>query len=398
MRARLLRLAEVSDDEWERWAALAERAAEPNAALDPRFLRPDRESSGGQLLVVAEEDDEWLGLVRVFSTNVSATLPIASYGTLEPSDLGPPYPLLDRAHAAEALTVIARGVRRLLHSGYLPLQGYPAFGPLAEAMQRLQRRPALGAIVVATNSAPWVDVHPGQYAPDERVFVAQTDPDHRSVSSRKELRRSARRLAEAGGGPLSLHDASDDPAAIDRFVAMQASGWKGDRDNGGYAVALDPERERAFRGKADAFRASGDLIVLELRAGTQLIYSHVYVVSGNVALGILDAYQHEYGRFSAGKLGRTAASAHLRHLPRLEAVNPGYYYYTDDEAMKVFPDRREFADIVVGVGVVPSLAVRLLPRAEKSPLLRKILIAMSRADRFAMRALNGLQRRLKPKT
>jgi hypothetical protein len=122
------------------------------------------------------------------------------------------------------------------------------------------------------------------------------------------------------------------------------------------------------------------------------------VVSGNVALGILDAYQHEYGRFSAGKLGRTAASAHLRHLPRLEAVNPGYYYYTDDEAMKVFPDRREFADIVVGVGVVPSLAVRLLPRAEKSPLLRKILIAMSRADRFAMRALNGLQRRLKPKT
>ncbi|GAA2982174.1 hypothetical protein JOD63_002539 [Microbacterium terrae] len=399
MRATLLRLSEVTDAEASRWAALAKRAAEPNAALDPRFLLPDRDTSGGHLLVVAEEDGEWFGLLRVFPIDTAATFGVTTFGTLEPSELGPPFPLLDRSRSGDALTAIAWGIRRLLRGGYLALRGYPATGPLAEALEAARSRTGMGALVVATRTTPWVDVHPmPDSSPTEHVYSAQVDPDYRSVGTRKELRRNARRLTEATGGPLTLRDASDDPAAIDRFIAMQASGWKGDGDRGGYAVALDADRERAFRDKMRAFAATGDLILLELWGGTQHVYSHVYVVSEGVAVGVLDAYQHEYARYSTGKLGRTAVTAHLRHSGRLQAMNPGYYYDGDEEAVRAYPDRRDFDDVVIGVGAVPALAVRLLPRADASKTAQRMFTLLSRADRLVLRVVDRVNRRGKAKS
>ncbi|GAA5212198.1 hypothetical protein GCM10025774_35900 [Microbacterium kyungheense] len=396
VRGILLRLSDITTADVDNWTALAERATEPNAALDPRFLLPDRKISGNHLLVVAEEDGKWLGLVRVFPVDLAPTLPLRTYGTLEPADLGPPFPLLDPARASDALAAIARTVRRRLRRGYIGLRGYPASGPLAQALQDVSRRPALHATVVASHIVPWVDVLPARAAPHERVHPAVTDPEYRSASTRKELRRYARRLVEAGGGPLTLHDASDDPEAIDRFVTMQASGWKGDREHGGYAVALDRERETAFRAKTEAFRESGDLIVLEMWAGDAHVYSHLYVVSGGVAMGILDAYQHEYGAYSTGKLGRTAVTTHMRGLQRLKALNPGHFYYGDDEAVKAFPDRREFVDVVIGVGIVPSLLCRLLPRTEASLRARAAVMAFSRGDALMMRAIGTLTRKPRP--
>ncbi len=404
VRAMLLRLAEVTEADWACWRALAERASEPNLALDPRFLTPEQGSGGDvdYLFVVAEEDGEWFGLLRVFAMDVSSTMSIPTYGTWDPPLFGASHPLLDHSRTVDALAAIARGIRRHLRGGFLILRGYPASGPLAEALQEIRRRPVLDAIIIGSHAAAWAEVtsyHAGS-ATDTNTFPARIDPDHHGSDTRKKLRRAARRLAEAGGGPLTLRDASDDPTAIDRFIAMQASGWKGDRERGGTAVALEAPVELKFREKVAAFRADGDLIILELWAGEQCVYASVYLVTGAIAEGFLDAYQHEFGDFSAGKLGRTAAYAHLaesHRKPPLVAVSPGIYDYYPDAAT-IYPDRREFLDVVIGVGIVPSLIVRVLPRAEASPPARKVFLALARADQFAMRVVGAARRRLKPKT
>jgi len=397
VRARLLRLADVTPAEWVRWQDLSERAAEANLAFDPRFLSPDQGSDGEDeyLFVVAEEDDQWFGVLRVFAMEAPPSLGVPTYGTWDPPLFGASHPLLDRSRAADALGAIARAARRELRSGFIPLRGYPASGPLADALQTARRRRTLDAVVVASHAAAWVDVTADASLPPggPREFPADLDPVYRSTNTRRMLRRHARRLAETAHGPLVLRDASEDLAAIDRFVQMQASGWKGDSEQGGTAVALDARGERVFREKIEAFRASGDLIVLELWAATTCVYSTVVLVVGNVAMPFLDAYQHEFRDFSAGTLGRTAVNAHLRRLQRLVAVNPGIYDYYD-EAAKTYPDRREFVDVVLGVGVVPSRAVRLLPRADTSPRMRGLLRGLARGDRLGMRALGAARRRL----
>lgn len=397
MRPKLLRLADVTESDFARWSALSQRAAEPNVALDPRFLAPDRLGpEGGHLLLIAEDGDRWFGLLRVFQTEVPTELSLQGYGTWDPPVAGPCHPVLDRERTADALATIARGVRRLLRSGYLTLRGYPATGPLAEALG-VQNQRATHARILGAHSAAWANALTGATPPqpDQLVLPADTDPDYRSYGSRRVLRTNARRLAEAAGGPLSLHDASADPTAIDRFISVQASGWKGDQDRGGTAVALDDRTERAFREKVAAFRASGELIVLELWAGAQCVYSTVIFVSGGVAVGVLDAYQHEFGRFSAGSLARTAVCSHLRTRPGIEGMNPGIYDQYP-EASKIYPDRREFVDVVIGVGLVPSTVIRMIPQVERSALVRRSLPILNKADWFALRVIGFLRRRLLP--
>ncbi|WP_127473807.1 GNAT family N-acetyltransferase [Microbacterium sulfonylureivorans] len=396
MRPKLLRLADLTESDFTRWSALSQRAAEANAALDPRFLAPERlGEEGGHLLLVAEEGDRWFGLLRVFPTEAPTVPSLQGYGTWDPPVAGPSHPVLDRDRATEALATIARGVRSHLRSGYLTLRGYPATGPLADALAGLRHQRATRARVLGTHSAAWAYALPGATPPPagQLILPADIDPEYRSYSSRRVLRTSARRLAEAAGGPLTLHDATADPAAIDRFVAMQASGWKGNQDHGGTAVALDDRTEQAFRDKVEAFGVSGDLKVLELWAGARCVYSTVVFVAGGVAVGYLDAYQHEFGRFSAGSLARTAVCAHLRTVPGIEGMNPGIYDQYP-EASKIYPDRREFLDVVIGAGIVPSAVVGMLPRAERSSVVRRGLALVVQAERFAMRATGALRRRL----
>lgn len=396
MRPKLLRLAEVTEADYARWSELSGRAAEPNAALDPRYLAPDRDGEeGGHLLLIAEEGDRWLGLLRVFPTEGPGDLGFRGFGTLDPPVAGPCHPLLDRDHAAEALATIVRGIRPLLHSGYLILRGYPATGPLATALSAIESDRNAQARVVATHAAAWA--YPASEATPpavgQLVFDAVVEPDFRSYSSRRVLRTSARRLSEAAGGPLTLHDASADPEAIERFLSMQASGWKGDQDRGGTAVALDGRTEQAFRDKVDSFRESGGARFFELWAGPECVYSTIIFVVGGVAVGYLDAYEQKYGRFSAGSLARTAVVCHLRTVPGIDGMNPGIYDQYP-EAAKIYPDRREFLDVVIGVGMVPSAVVRMSPQKGRSALTRRILDFGDRADRAAMRATTSLRRRL----
>ena len=396
MRPKLLRLADVTDSDFARWSALAERAAEANVVLDPRFLSSERKGPDeDHLFVVAEEDGAWFGVLRVFPTQAPSSLTLPGYGTWDPPVAGPCHPVLDRSRAAEALITIAHGVRHLLRGGYLILRGYPATGPLADALGGVDR-PTIHTHVLGSRSAAWAYPAPDPVlpAPDADVLPADVEPSYRSYGSRRVLRNSARRLTEAAGGPLALHDATADPSAIDRFVSVQASGWKGDQNRGGTALALDDRAERAFREKVDAFRSSGDLRVLELWAGEHCVYTTVIFVAGGVAVGYLDAYEHEFGQYSPGSLARTAVCSHLRSVPEIRGMNPGIYDQYP-EASKIYPDRREFLDVVVGVGLVPSTVVRLIAVAERSAAVRRGLDLANRADRFALRAIGALRRRVR---
>ncbi|WP_258934120.1 GNAT family N-acetyltransferase [Nesterenkonia pannonica] len=86
---------------------------------------------------------------------------------------------------------------------------------------------------------------------------------HLSSSSRKNLRRLARKLERDEGG-LEMVEESEDPEAITRFLRLQNAGWKGDAAQDGKSferTGLDAW----FRDVTDSFRADGRLSVLSLR-------------------------------------------------------------------------------------------------------------------------------------
>jgi hypothetical protein len=398
LRAKILRLSEITGDDWERWQRLAARATmDPNPELDPRSIAPEQHADGARqmLLAIAEEGDEWFGIVRLWPHLQTPILGADTYGTPSPGLVGPSHPLLDPGRAADALAVIARGASRALNFRYLALSAYPATGYLASALKAVQRRPGFGVGIVTSHEAAWVHVSPETMDPAlvKQGLPAQIAPSFRSRSTRKVLRRDARSLEAAAGGQLVLRDVSDDPAAVSRFIGIQASGWKGDAERGGLAVALTDET--AFRLRIDAFRSSGDLIILELWAGDIPVYSQVVLVEGRVGILYLDAYQHEFAEYSTGTLGRTAVCAHLMSLSRLTDVHPGIYD-AYPESTGIYPHRRGFDDVVIGVGLIPAVIARLLSRAHTATWFMSVLVVADRLAAGAERIVRGLRSRLIP--
>ncbi len=124
--------------------------------------------------------------------------------------------------------------------------------------------------------------------------------EHVSKKRRKDLRRNRKRLDELGEVTWTAHESGPElDAAIDAFLKIEASGWKGDR-----GTALDcTDATRAFakeafgntNGKgitrADALRLDGNTVAINLT-----------LITGNTGFTIKCAYDDAYKGQSVGLL------------------------------------------------------------------------------------------------
>ncbi len=127
-----------------------------------------------------------------------------------------------------------------------------------------------------------------------------------SGSRRKELRRVRRRLDEAVGGGLALVDlaegatAADLDAALEEFLALEASGWKG-ADGG--AMARRPAERAFFLETCRALAAEGRLAVLALRGREGPAVAMVVVLrERDVQFTFKIAYDEQHASRSPGLL------------------------------------------------------------------------------------------------
>ena len=368
-------LADITADDARAWQRLAADALAPNMCLDPRFLTTARSRSDAHevRVLAATDGGEWLGALAVTTKRVAPRLPVRALttgGDFMTSQCDRHHPLLRAGRAPEALDALLRGAPTVGLPGLALLRRFPAEGPLADVLDEVATRRRMRVHERSRDVGAWApraafDV----LAVPDPVAGAVVDPPlstaHLRTDDARNVRRVARGLARELGGPLELRDESDDPAAVDRFVALQAAGWKGDPSRGGAALGLDAADERWFRDMVSAFRRDGDLAALRLTAGGETIWSGFHVRSGGGWFGLLDAYDERFRRFSPGSVGRLASLTFLLGTTDAPFVDPGFGSHYAVGA-RLWPAARPQVDLLVAArGPAAHAVLRAVPLARR---------------------------------
>jgi CelD/BcsL family acetyltransferase involved in cellulose biosynthesis len=272
----------------EEWRALAERALEPNVFYTPAFALAAAPvfgggagatlvwSAAGRLAGVFPARIERGPLARI----VGWTHPYAPLGT----------PLVDRG---EPEAVIAAWLDHLASDPALPahllLPLVPAEGPFAKALDavlaRSERRHA------AFDQHQRALLAPGGA---REGYVDRAIP----VVRRKKLRRQRKRLEEIA--PVTFTHAitpSDVAAALQDFLVIEASGWKG---LAGTAASSELPLRRFVETAVGALAADGGARVDRLMLNGNAIAAAVTLRSGDTAWCWKIAYSEGVARFSPG--------------------------------------------------------------------------------------------------
>jgi CelD/BcsL family acetyltransferase involved in cellulose biosynthesis len=253
------------------WRDLSARAA-PNAFAEIEFLAPALRHFGGAQVALI-----WTGPDRAQLLAVAAVTPpplrlgFARIWRHEQAALAAL--LVDREAALAALA----GLRDVLTSAF----------PFAAGLIA-PREPTDGVIARAAGVEPF---HPFQ-----RAAFDVAAPRAPNAKRRKEWARLERRLAERGRLVMRVSPGMD---AFERFLALEAKGWKGAR---GTALAQEPQRAAFARETAEGFASHGRLAVHELALDGATLAAGVVLSSGRRAFFWKIAFDEDFAAYSPGLL------------------------------------------------------------------------------------------------
>ena len=206
----------------------------------------------------------------------------------------------------------------------------------------------------------------------ERPVLTATEDGTLVGDDRRERRRRARRGLEREGGAVSSVDRLADPDAVDRFLELEASGWKG---AAGTAIACDPATTAYFREICRRFGAAGRLEVRSLDVAGGPVAMEVALHAGDGVFHLKTAYDERYSKFNPGVL------ALVDNADRFAAEPVGFHDIctggpTEMEG-RVWPGRRRISTVVapfaspVGRAVGAGLAVARRRRGEPGVRVRR---------------------------
>lgn len=285
--ARLQPLAEISRGQWD---TLAANAIEANGFFDPGFAiaaATHARHGAGAMALAAYSGGRLTGLLPVTTAVRALRLPLPVLVATQPYN-SLTTPLLDRTsaeRAAGALLDAAAAAGKPL----LVLQMVALEGPAHEAL--LAAAAARGLDIVSDNAY-------------ERAALSTELDDETYLRSGlgskklKELRRQSHRLADEGSVAFTVASTPEAVApALERFLALEARGWKGKRGTG---LGQDAGDARFARATAADMSARGAFEVVELTLNGTTIASGLVMRQGDRALFFKVAYDESFARLSVG--------------------------------------------------------------------------------------------------
>ncbi|MCS6878720.1 MAG: GNAT family N-acetyltransferase [Geminicoccaceae bacterium] len=318
------------------WSDLCLRALEPNPFYEPTFLLPLLECRGwppGLRIAIVEEGRDLVAFVPLFLRSLGRVPRLLVARVLVAPDQ--PYgflatPLLDRGRAAAALHGLFDALDRAeLGSSLLELLGHGEDGSFARVLDE----------VLAGRGQPSLELsgwQRGLFRPRscfESYLRACLDG-----ARIRELRRQRRRLAEQGEVRLErLGPREPVEPWCERFLAMEAAGWKG---RAGTAMACRSDDARFFRAMCAQRHAQGRLCFEALLLDGRVIASSVALLAASephAAFLFKIAHDESMRRFGPGILlefarfedyhrnsapirwADSCAGPHRQHLDRLWA-------------------------------------------------------------------------------
>jgi len=334
VRAAILALDDLSPRDIDRWRDLVADADEPNLFFEPEYVLPAAQWIGGRqlALLVVRVDDDWSACLPVHRPRTWHRVPFASVASWHHRYcfLGTP---LVRAEARES--AIATMARELMHQPGAAFAGLDAFagdGPIWDALQN----------AVEDEGAEQVRVTEHERAVLRRR-ARMDDYVKLKAKSRRELERKRRRLEDELGAVLQTVDCAEDGKAVEEFLALEVSGWKGHE---GTAVASLQRDAAFFRTVCRSFGELGRLHLLSLQANGQRVAMACNVRAGDGVFCVKIAFDERWYRSSPG------AQLVLDHVPWFHqeagaawmdsCVEPG-----NELVNRLWPDRRRIVSLAL---------------------------------------------------
>jgi CelD/BcsL family acetyltransferase involved in cellulose biosynthesis len=242
------------------WRALAERAIEPNAYYLPDWELAVNASAaartGASALAAFNEAPpaRLIGLMPVVSLWRAYKIPLRALVSAHPYGTFCT-PLIDRDMANDAAAQLLQQARTA-GARALILREVSLDGPAMRAFTDVLAREGLAARVLQSHVRACLDA-----TGDGEALLR----DALGGKKLKELRRQRHRLAEHGAVHFDVARSPADVAiAIETFLALEASGWKGERGT----ALLQVEGDVAFiRRATKALAETGQCEIVTLRAG-----------------------------------------------------------------------------------------------------------------------------------
>jgi len=312
-------LTALTDISASQWRALAERAAEPNGYYLPDWelaINAFARGRGGAFALGSWSDAaELTGLLPVISMWRAYKIPLPAlvsadpYGTLST-------PLLDRDHAEQAATDILHGARQAgAHA--LILRDTAPDGAAMKAFTEALRRDGIKPRVLQSHVRAALDARRDA---DELLHEAL---GHKKL---KELRRQRNRLADHGSVDFDIaRTPGEVAAAIETFLKLEASGWKGKR---GTALVQDDGDAASIRRATSALAASGQCEIVTLTAGAVPVASAIVLRHLDRAFYFKLGVDERFSKFSPGVQLTLELTRHLCADPAIamadSSANPDH--------------------------------------------------------------------------
>jgi CelD/BcsL family acetyltransferase involved in cellulose biosynthesis len=347
MRASIRAVVDLAPGDLEAWRDLAARAFQPNPMFEPECLVPAARHLVGSddvFVVVAEEDGSWMGCVPVRRAASWRAVRRPVLTTAVRRMIYDGTPLVDARRSAEALACLLGGLQGAARTGEpgVAVLEWVDDGPVALDLGRAAR--SAGAVLRVYES--W-----------ERPMVLRRDSvgltGAHSAKFLRNLRRLRRRLATAEGGVVQLTDRSATKSAVDVLLSLESSGYKG---AAGVAVGAVPGEREWFVAMCDGFREQGRLHLSTLDVGGRVVAAQLLVRGDGGFFSLKTAYDERVGPYSPGIQLHLDVMEHIRQATDAQWIDT-CTYPGNETLLRLYPDRRSVASMVVATGGVTDRSV-----------------------------------------
>ena len=369
--ARPQSLTPLTEIDADAWRVLAARTAEPNGYYLPDWELAVNASVPGRTgasALAAWHDKMLVGLLPAVSMRQAYKLPLPAlvsahpYGTLCS-------PLLDHGMAVDAAATLMQAARQsgaralVLREVALDGAAMKAFNMVlrGEGLRRRVLQWHLRASLDATRDA------------DELLG------DALGAKKLKELRRQRHRLVEHGAVTFEVARTPQDvAAALESFLTLEASGWKGAR---GTALAQVEGDATFIRRATSALAATGNCEIATLRAGETPVASGIVLRHRSRAFFFKLGVDERFAKFSPGVQLTLDLTRHLCTDPAIASANS-----------TASPDHPMINPIWRGRFAIGDVLIPLTTHDPAVPVIHAALVARNLAREAVRSALHLIRK------
>jgi hypothetical protein len=362
------------------WRTLAERAIEPNGYYLPEWELAVNASARGRTGVSAlsawhdgsqtqNDAARLIGLVPAMSLWRACKIPLPALVSAEPYGTLCT-PLLDSGMANEAVAQMMRQAREAgAHA--LILRDVALDGAAMKAFTESLRQGGMRPRVLHSRLRACLDA---------TRDIDELLHDALGAKKLKELRRQRHRLAEHGAVHFDVTRApSEVAAAVETFMALEASGWKGKR---GTALIQDDGDASFARRATVALAETGQCQIMTLRAGDTPVAAAIVLRHQDRAFYFKLGVDERFAKFSPGVQLTLDLTRHLCADPAIATADS-----------TAGPDHPMINPIWRGRFAIGDLLIPLRPHDPVVPLIHAAMTLRKWTRELARNAIRFIRKR-----